>query len=235
MSSLDKDPQTIGEMFSSLADRYDRANHWLSLYQDRRWRKRLVRWVAPRAGDRVLDVCTGTGDLALALARCGQVQISGVDIAEKMLWVAHKKTQHAGLTDQVDYKQANALALPYPDEAFEIVTIAFGLRNLPNYAKALSEMHRVLKPQGRLFVLEFSQPSGVWGSVYRGYLKYVLPTLGGWITGQKAAYLYLDESIRAFPAREDLTNLLVTAGFCRPQIKSFMGGIAIIHAAQKPA
>jgi len=182
----------------------------------------------------VLDLCTGTGDLALAFARCNQVQVTGVDIAEKMLAVAGNKTQQAGLSDRVRYEQANALSLPHMEGAFDIATIAFGLRNLPDYAKGLSEMHRVLKPQGKIFVLEFSQPQGVWGSVYRGYLKYLLPTLGGWITGQKTPYRYLDESIRQFPAREDLSDLLLAVGFYRPEVKSFMGGIALIHCAQKP-
>jgi len=222
-------------MFSSLAHRYDRANHWLSLKQDSRWRTALVRWANPQTGERILDLCTGTGDLAMRFAQQRQVQVTGMDIADKMLTVARNKAQRAGLSNQIRYDLGNALDLPYSQNTFDIVSIAFGLRNLPEYTKGLLEAHRVLKPGGRFFILEFSRPQGLWGHLYMGYLRFLLPALGGWITGQKAPYQYLNESIRQFPARQDLSDLLLEVGFKQPRVKSFWGGVALIHRVEKPA
>lgn len=234
MSTLDKNPQEIGKMFSSLAHRYDLANHLLSLNQDKRWRKAVVRWANPQAGQHLLDLCTGTGDLALDFAKAADIQVTGIDISDKMLAIAADKTKHIGFDHRINYDEGNVLELPYPDHQFDLATIAFGLRNLPNYEQGLREMFRVLKPGGQLLILEFSLPKGIWGKLYLWYLKNILPHIGGWITGKKDAYQYLDQSIRDFPAREDLSDLMRSIGFQDIGIRSFQGGIALIHQGLKP-
>lgn len=234
MAPLDKNPIQIGQMFSALAGCYDRANRWLSFFQDQRWRTAVVRWAAPKAGDRVLDLCTGTGDLALEFARRAGVQVTGVDISTEMLALARKKVERATCSERVHLETANAMELPYAQGTFDIATIAFGLRNLPDYGGGLKQMYRVLKPGGRLLILEFSQPQGMWGKPYLLYLRHLLPLLGGWITGQQAPYRYLEESIRRFPGRDDLSALLAAVGFEQVAFKPLSGGIALIHRGLKP-
>ena len=221
-------------MFSALATRYDRANRILSFAQDRRWRRVLVRLVQPRPHSCALDVCTGTGDLALALARCGGVTVTGVDLSQAMLDLASHKAKKVGLDGRVTFVAGNALTLPCCDEAFDLATIAFGLRNLPDYERGLGELFRVLKPGGQVCVLEFSKPRGLWGKAFLFYLRHILPRLGGWITGQPDAYRYLDASIRGFPAREGLKALLEAAGFSQLRVHALNGGIALIHYGVKP-
>lgn len=234
MSNLDKDPQRIGEMFSTLAARYDRANRVLSLNQDKKWRNAVVDWANPPPGSQVLDLCTGTGDLALAFAGRPDVSVTGLDISPKMLELAVEKSRRIQINDRVKFEQGNCLELPYPDQKFDIVTISFGLRNLPDYERGLREMHRVLKPKGQMLVLEFSLPSGMWGTAHLWYLRYLLPYLGGLITGHQASYRYLDESIRDFPGHHDLSVLMQQVGFQSVSFVSFIGGIALIHRGIKP-
>lgn len=234
MPQIDKNPEKIGAMFSTIAGRYDRANRLLSLGQDQRWRRSLVRWAVPRDGQRVLDVCTGTGDLAMAFARAADVAVTGLDIAERMLAVAKTKALQAAISDRIAYVHGNALTLPFATASFEVVSIAFGLRNLPDYAAGLREMFRCLTPGGRAFVLEFSRPHGLWGAVYGTYLRHGLPVLGGWLTGKPEAYRYLDASIRDFPAAGDLGRLLRSVGFSRVVQRPLWGGVAFIHRAEKP-
>jgi demethylmenaquinone methyltransferase/2-methoxy-6-polyprenyl-1,4-benzoquinol methylase len=233
MPPLDKTPNRIGGMFSSIASRYDRANHLLSFNQDKRWRSTLVKWAAPQSGQKVLDLCTGTGDLAIMFAQTANVHVSGIDISDQMLEVAREKSHHANLTTAIEYVEGNVLELPFEDSVFDIATIAFGLRNLPDYERGLAEINRVLKPGGQALILEFSLPKGLWGSLYLFYLRYILPIIGGLITGKRAPYQYLDESIRKFPGREDLTQLMKSIGFQDVAVKSFQGDIVLIHRAIK--
>lgn len=230
MPPLDKTPAHIGHMFSDLAGRYDLANRCLSFFQDQRWRRKLVGIATPRSGEHVLDLCTGTGDLALEFARAADVRVTGVDISEAMLAIAARKARHEA---RVRFETCNVMELPYPDAQFDIVSIAFGLRNLPDYQGGVSEMMRVLKPGGRLLILEFARPRGVWGHLYLVYLNHVLPVLGGWIAGHAAPYRYLAESIKSFPAREDLNTLLKSSGFQGIGQKPLSGGIALIHWAYR--
>lgn len=234
MVPLNKNPIQIGQMFSALAGRYDRANRWLSFFQDQRWRKAVVRWADLKMGDRVLDLCTGTGDLALEFARSADVQVTGADISAEMLALAGKKARGSAYPQRLRFEAANVMELPYAEGAFDVVSVAFGLRNLPDYRAGLTQMYRVLKPGGQLLILEFSQPQGMWGKLYLRYLRSVLPVLGGWITGQQAPYRYLDESIRRFPGRNDLAELMAAVGFERTACRSLSGGIALIHRGIKP-
>jgi len=228
VSALDKDPERIAARFSAIANSYARSNHVLSLNQDRRWRERLVRWMAPGEGSRVLDVCTGTGDLALALARRPAVEVVGVDLSEGMLSVADEKAR-AQTVGRVRFVQGNALELPFPDAHFDAVAVAFGLRNLPDYRRGLAERRRGLRPHGRLWVMEFALPRGLWGQLYLLYLRYVLPWVGGALTGRCDSYRYLHDSIRDFPAREALAGLVREAGFERVRSRNLSGGIAAVH------
>lgn len=233
MSSLDKDPERIAAMFSAIARRYDRANHILSLNQDRRWRELLVRWMSLGEGSRVLDVCTGTGDLALALANRPAVEVVGIDLSEGMLAVAAEKSRNR-IAGHVRFVHGNALDLPFPDAHFDAVTVAFGLRNLPDYRRGLAEMRRVLRSNGQLWVMEFALPRGLWGQLYRLYLRHALPRLGGVLTGQSASYRYLHDSIRDFPGREALAGLLREVGFERVRTRDLSGGIAAVHQGTQP-
>ena len=185
MHDLDKTPNRIGGMFSSIATRYDRANHLLSFNQDKHWRSTLVKWAAPQSGQKILDLCTGTGDLAIAFAQAEDVSVAGIDISDQMLDIAKQKSHLAGLANDIDYVEGNVLELPFDDEVFDVATIAFGLRNLPDYGKGLAEINRVLKPGGQAFILEFSLPKGLWGSLYLFYLRHILPVIGGLITGER--------------------------------------------------
>jgi len=157
------------------------------------------------------------------------VTVTGVDLSQAMLDLASHKAKKVGLDGRVTFVAGNALTLPCCDEAFDLATIAFGLRNLPDYERGLGELFRVLKPGGQVCVLEFSKPRGLWGKAFLFYLRHILPRLGGWITGQPDAYRYFDASIRSFPAREGLKALLEAAGFSQLRVHALNGGIALIH------
>jgi demethylmenaquinone methyltransferase/2-methoxy-6-polyprenyl-1,4-benzoquinol methylase len=218
-------------MFARVAPRYDLLNHLLSFQVDRYWRRFTVARLAPvlgRDGVQVLDLCCGTGDLLVALHRVHQRPVFGVDFCHPMLEAARGKLGAAGLLVEAD-----ALTLPLPDAAFDVITIAFGLRNLANYRAGLVEMRRLLRPGGRLAVLEFSQPQGlVVGPVYKLYFKYVLPRVGGAISGSGQAYRYLHDSVDKFLSPEELTDHMQSAGFERVRHWSLTGGIAVLHVAE---
>lgn len=234
MNPPDKDPQRIAAMFSAIAPRYDRANHILSFNQDRRWRRFAVRQAELCQGMRVLDLCTGTGDLALALARAAPVEVVGLDLSRDMLARAREKARRAGLEGRVRFLEGNALDVPFPSERFDRVTIAFGLRNLPDYRAGLAEIVRVLRPGGRALILEFARPAGLWGRLYELYLRHLLPVLGGWLTGRGASYRYLHDSIRAFPDGPSLAALLRAASLAQVEVFPLSGGIVLLHRGVKP-
>lgn len=220
------DPAYVHAAFSSIAERYVTANHVLSLGTDVLWRERAVKIISEWKPRNLLDIATGTGDLALAVCRAlPEVEVLGTDFCRPMLDVAVRR----GLTRVLE---ADALHLPLPGASFDAATVAFGLRNMADYAAALREFHRILRPGGHLLVLDFSMPEGLLTPPYRLYLHHVLPRIAGWLTGNSGAYDYLGDSIEAFPRGEAFCKLLGTAGFRMATSLPLSGGIASIYTAE---
>ena len=213
-------------MFSRIADRYDLANALLSGGLDWFWRRRAARIVQSWQPARLLDLATGSGVLAKTLARaCPDALIVGADFCLPML----RRAQSArGLRRLV---VADAMRLPFADGAFDAVTVAFGLRNMPSYLGALREMRRTLRPGGRVLILDFSVPGGWWRGVYRLYLHHCLPRIAGVLSGERGAYEYLAESIERFPRGADMLKLLAAAGFEEARAEELSGGIVSLYTA----
>jgi demethylmenaquinone methyltransferase/2-methoxy-6-polyprenyl-1,4-benzoquinol methylase len=209
----------VREMFTRIAPRYDLLNHLLSFNIDRLWRGRVARRfgaVLSRPGARVLDLCCGTGDLALALGGKG----------------AARKFERAGMP--VLLAEADALRLPFPDASFDLVTSAFGFRNLADYEAGLREMLRLLRPGGQIGVLEFAEPPGRFlGALYGFYFRHVLPKVGGAISGDSGAYAYLPASVERFPSPEELAGWMREAGFQEVEFQRFTGGVACLHTGRR--
>src|SRR4051812_6706546 len=205
-ASIARDPESVRAMFDGIAPRYDLANHLLSGGIDFWWRRRAAEIVRRWQPRRVLDVATGSGDLALAIARrLPEAEITGTDFSAAMLAIANRK----GMARTV---VADALALPFADGSFDAVTVAFGLRNMADWKAALREMCRVLVPDGRLLVLDFSLPAGILRPLYRFYLHHCLPRLASIVTSRKQAYDYLGSSIENFPSGEAMRDLINASG-----------------------
>jgi demethylmenaquinone methyltransferase / 2-methoxy-6-polyprenyl-1,4-benzoquinol methylase len=218
-------------MFGRIAGRYDLLNHLLSFNMDRRWRARLVDRVSEvldRPRGRVLDLCCGTADVLVSLKnRRGRATIFGSDFCHPMLLVARRKTQSPLF-------EADALTLPLASGSLDLITIAFGFRNLANYGQGLEELLRVLKPGGVVAILEFSQPTNrVFGAMYRFFSMRVLPRVGGMISGSREAYSYLPESIQRFPGADELSAQMKSAGFARVEFERMAGGAVALHLAWK--
>jgi demethylmenaquinone methyltransferase/2-methoxy-6-polyprenyl-1,4-benzoquinol methylase len=224
-------------MFGRIARRYDLANFVLSGGIDTWWRRTLVKAVAQSGANDVLDLATGSGDVAFALSRGlgASTCIVGADFCQPMLDEAEhkKKAAGAGRYQNVNFRQADALALPFPDESFDAVTISFGLRNLADRPRGLREMRRVLRPQGHLFVLEFSQPHAWFRPFYFFYLKRILPNIAGLVTGDREAYVYLNNTIGQFPNRAALAAEISAAGYSSVNARAMTFGIVALHEAKK--
>lgn len=227
------DPKAVNTMFARIAGRYDLANHLLSGGVDFWWRQRLVRAVHDARPKAVLDLATGSGDVAFALADGlpAGVQITGMDFCEPMLEEAVKKRANSARWASIAFRPGDGLALPLPDRSFDAVTISFGLRNMADRHKSLSEMRRVLRPGGRLFVLEFSQPYFWFRPFYFAYLRLLLPTIAGVVTGDKSAYEYLGGSIEQFPGRTAMSEEVLRAGFKSVHATPMTFGIVALHEA----
>jgi demethylmenaquinone methyltransferase/2-methoxy-6-polyprenyl-1,4-benzoquinol methylase len=215
-------------MFGAIARHYDLANHALSCGIDFYWRKRAADIVVNWRPDKIVDLATGTGDLALVLQKkLPNAEVTGVDFLNEMLELARRK----GLRRTI---LADAMKLPFPDASFDCVTIAFGLRNMENWRDALAEMSRVLRRDGHLLVLEFSLPTrSIVRAIYRFYLHRCLPLLGSVLTRRKSAYDYLGDSIEGFPAGRAMLDLIEASGFRRATVQPLSYGIATIYTAQK--
>jgi demethylmenaquinone methyltransferase/2-methoxy-6-polyprenyl-1,4-benzoquinol methylase len=228
------DTKAVNSMFARIAGRYDVANHLLSGGVDYWWRQRLVRVVHDAHPGAVLDLATGSGDVAFALADGlpAGTPITGMDFCQPMLDEAVKKRTANPRWTQIEFRQGDGMALPLPDRSFDAVTISFGLRNMADRHKALSEMRRVLRPGGRLFVLEFSQPFFWFRPFYYAYLKFVLPVIAGVVTGDKSAYEYLCGSIELFPDRAGISAEILRAGFSSVSAIPLTFGIVALHEAR---
>jgi demethylmenaquinone methyltransferase/2-methoxy-6-polyprenyl-1,4-benzoquinol methylase len=239
----------VREMFTEIAPRYDFLNHLLSLELDRLWRARAARRlssVLQRPEARVLDLCCGTGDLAFALVRSGQAQIIGADFSHAMLLRARAKSasalrsprRSANASDKnpsTPFFEADALLLPFANASFDLVTSAFGFRNLANYEEGLKEIRRVLKPGGTLAILEFSEPPpGLAGDLYRWYCRKLLPKVGGLLSGNLKAYKYLPASVARFFRPQELAAQISTAGFISVKYELWTLGSVALHSAIKP-
>lgn len=221
-------------MFDNISERYDFLNHMLSMSIDKGWRKKVVKMAAADKPKQILDVATGTADLAIALTNAHPDKITGIDISNGMLEVGRKKVQQKGLSQIITLEQADSENLPFDDNSFDLVTVAFGVRNFENLQKGLSEIHRVIKPGGKVLVLEFSQPTGFpFKQVYKFYFKNILPTLGKLISKDNSAYTYLPESVNAFPHGKDFMKELHAVGFKGGDYKPVTFGVATIYEAVK--
>lgn len=231
------DPVAVNSMFGRIARRYDLANRLLSGGADVRWRRRLVAAVRQSNPADVLDLATGSGDVAFAIGRelPPATRIVGMDFCQPMLDQAELKKQNAGegQYSNVTFRQGDGLALPVPDASFDALTIAFGIRNLADRARGLREMHRVLRPGGRVFILEFSQPYRAFRPFYYFYLRRMLPGIAGLVTGDRAAYVYLNDTIEQFPGREALAAEITAAGFKQVSADAMTLGIVALHSGQK--
>ena len=230
------DPVAVEATFSSVAPRYDLANHWLSGGIDFYWRKCLVDLAQKSQPTNILDLATGSGDVLFALRRgLGEkVRLTGLDFCEPMLEQARAKREKKQLgSEDNQFLHGDCLQLPFADESFDLITISFGLRNLADREKGLSEMQRVLRPGGRLIVLEFSQPYLWFRPVYYFYLRGLLPWVARWLTGDRDAYLYLGSSISEFPDRAGLCREIEQAGFSQVQAKALTFSIVSLHQGRK--
>jgi demethylmenaquinone methyltransferase/2-methoxy-6-polyprenyl-1,4-benzoquinol methylase len=233
----------VREMFAKIAPRYDFLNHFLSFQTDRLWRKRTARLLRPileRPDASVLDLCCGTGDLSLALAREGQARIFGADFAHPMLVRAAEKSASQlssssnGVPRILPFLEADALRLPFADQSFDLVSTAFGFRNLANYEAGLREIHRILKPGGTIAILEFTEPpSTLLGTIYRWYFREVLSRIGGLISGHYAAYTYLPKSVSRFFLPPELASLMQQAGYTSVNFRLWTFATVALHTAQR--
>ena len=227
-----QDPVFVKDAFAKIAGRYMLTNHVLSLGTDILWRRKVARMVAALKPATLLDLATGTGDLAEAIAKASPAtKITGADFSAPMLDVARQRQ-----LPQAEWLVADAMATPFADASFDVVTVAFGLRNMADWPKAIQEMARVTRPGGHLVVLDFSLPTlpGLRGG-YRFYLHKVLPKLAGLLTGQRAAYEYLSGTIERFPSGPAMVDLLTAHGFATGQATPLSGGIASIYVVRKAA
>jgi demethylmenaquinone methyltransferase / 2-methoxy-6-polyprenyl-1,4-benzoquinol methylase len=222
--------EQVREMFASIARRYDAANEVLSLGVHRSWRRAAVQLSKARLGQRVLDCATGTGDLALAFKRAvgPDGEVVGTDFCAEMLASAAPKARRAGL--DVRFQVADALALPFADDSFDIASIAFGIRNVDDPVLCLREMARVVRPGGRVVVLEFGQPHGPFGALFRVYSRRVMPAVGALLTGNRDAYEYLPRTAAAFPAGERFLALMDEASpFAKRSATPLLAGTAYVY------
>jgi demethylmenaquinone methyltransferase / 2-methoxy-6-polyprenyl-1,4-benzoquinol methylase len=222
--------EEVREMFASIARRYDAANEVLSLGVHRAWRRAAVRLSGALPGDRILDCATGTGDLALAFKRAvGPTgEVVGTDFCAEMLAPAPAKARRAGL--DVRFEVADALALPFADDSFDVAAIGFGIRNVDDPVRCLREMARVVRSRGRVVVLEFGQPRGPFGALFRVYSSRIMPRIGGLLTGNRAAYEYLPRTAAAFPAGERFLGLMDQAGsFSQRSATPLFAGTAYVY------
>lgn len=223
----------IGGLFDRIAGSYDKLNHLLSLGIDRRWRRRAVGML--KYSGSVLDVAIGTADLAIEIMTQAKADsVTGIDLSDEMMKVGEQKVQESGYADVISFTKANALDMPYPDESFDTVTCAFGVRNFSDLDKGLSEMYRVMKSGGQLCIIEFSYPENkLVAALYDFYFSRILPKIGGALSKDKPAYTYLNKSVKSFIWGEKMKARLQAAGFKYVGYRPMTFGIATLYMAGK--
>jgi demethylmenaquinone methyltransferase / 2-methoxy-6-polyprenyl-1,4-benzoquinol methylase len=226
--------EKVEAMFNSIASKYDLLNHVLSGGIDYGWRKKVINHLISYHPKNILDVATGTGDLAIAAMKLQPQKITGIDISAGMLEVGRKKIAEKNLSEYIELIQADSASLPFETGAFDAVTVAFGVRNFENLEAGLNEMLRVLKPGGCMVILEFSHPQRFpIKQLYRFYSRRIMPAIGQLLSRQKAAYEYLPESVEAFPYGKRMTDIISALGFANTKCRSLTFGIASIYSAEK--
>ncbi|MFM2267465.1 MAG: bifunctional demethylmenaquinone methyltransferase/2-methoxy-6-polyprenyl,4-benzoquinol methylase [Bacteroidota bacterium] len=227
--------EQVAKMFDNIAGHYDFLNHFLSLGVDRWWRKKAIEHLVASQPKMVLDVATGTADLALAIAKTiGASEVEGIDISNEMLNVGREKVKKAGLERVIRLNEGDSEKIPFADNNFDAVSVAYGVRNFEHLEQGLSEMYRVLKPNGRVVVLEFSRPTAFpLKQLFNFYFKNILPLIGRLTSRDSRAYSYLYESVQTFPDGENFVKLLEKVGFRNAQCKPLTFGITSIYVAEK--
>ena len=239
MNTIDhkrRDPKTVEQMFSNIAERYDLLNHVLSLGLDFCWRRKVARETGNIPCQRLLDVCTGTGDMAIELCKFwkGKASVEGIDFSRKLIEIARKKVAKANLDNRIRFREGNAESLPYQDEKFDALTITFGLRNISDRLKALKEFYRVTKHGGYFICLEFSQPvNPFFARIYSFYLMKFTPLVSKFLGSNPDAYQYLGNTIQDFPSSQELSDLISSAGWKDIIYKKLANGIVAIHRGIK--
>jgi demethylmenaquinone methyltransferase / 2-methoxy-6-polyprenyl-1,4-benzoquinol methylase len=230
-----KHARAVRDMFGGIAGKYDFLNHFLSVNIDKRWRRLVKRGLHDVLADEdalVLDVACGTGDLSIELKRESRAAVFGTDFCRPMLTIAKRKTDAGPCL--VPFVEADGMNLAFPTDTFDALTIAFGLRNFSNWTRGLQELHRVLKPGGRISILEFSSPVVPgFREIFRFYFSSILPLIGGAVSGSRGAYEYLPNSVNRFPDQDGLIRLMIKTGFRDTAYKNLTGGIAAIHTGTK--
>ena len=225
----------VERMFDNIAPAYDQLNHTLSWGIDKSWRKKAIQWLKPFNPQRMMDVATGTGDFAIQACRVlNPKELIGTDISEGMMNVGRQKVKEAGLESRISFAKEDCTALSFPDNRFDAITVAFGVRNFEDLDKGLREMHRVLDSEGKLVILELSEPE--WfpmKQLYALYSKVVIPTLGKLLSKDRSAYTYLPQSIKAFPQGEVMKEIILKAGFKEACFKRLTLGICTLYTATK--
>jgi demethylmenaquinone methyltransferase/2-methoxy-6-polyprenyl-1,4-benzoquinol methylase len=232
---IDKTPSRIAGMFDAIAPRYDLLNHVLSAGMDRRWRDRAIEALALPPGSRIVDLCTGTGDLAIAATRLvAPVSVVGIDFSAEMLRRAFSKLREQALTGTVKLVRGDATRIPLPDGSCDAATIGFGIRNVAEPERALAELARVLRPGGRLAILEFGEPRipGI-RTLYSWYFRYLLPRVGRSVSKHGSAYSYLPASVRHFPPPAEFSRMLAASGFSQVQAVPLTFGIVYLYVAAR--
>ena len=223
----------VENMFDNIASKYDFLNRLLSLRIDVFWRKILVEWLKNDKSELVLDVATGTGDLAIVIHNVLGIKVMGLDLSQKMLNVGIEKIKALNLQNEISMLKGDAECLPFEDNQFDAVSVAFGVRNFENLEKGLEELKRVVKEKSNVYILEFSQVEGFFAPFYLFYFKYILPKIGQLISKDSQAYTYLPHSVHDFPYGEKMQNILLKIGFSKVEYKKLSLGIVTIYKATK--
>nr|WP_234110989.1 bifunctional demethylmenaquinone methyltransferase/2-methoxy-6-polyprenyl-1,4-benzoquinol methylase UbiE [Chryseobacterium sp. R2A-55] len=223
----------VEDMFDNIAPKYDLLNHVLSMKIDVLWRNTLVKWMNKDQPKLVLDVATGTGDLAIAVQKGTGAKVVGLDLSQQMLNVGIDKIKKLKLDAEISMEKGDAENLPFDDNKFDAVSVAFGVRNFENLEKGLSELRRVVKENASVYILEFSKVEGFLGPFYMFYFKNILPQIGKLVSKDNRAYTYLPDSVNAFPFGEKMKNILLKTGFQKVEYKKLSLGIATIYKATK--